>query len=408
MCLKTITFYVFVRQEVFENTFKKDRRKLINVIFSYPKKEADIVRSMKNSTMKKIANRFGWILGGFFILSYFAPSLIDRIFPSSPLASALLNISWVLLFLLAGFVGVIFFLVYSLGQNARRGNEHKEFAEKIGWNFQKEANLEFLRNDASRLQLGEYLQFHPLHGETHNLISGNVHNVDGIIKYGDLSEEDKKYSDDKIQSFEAMIFDQTITHDVWKHGFKLESFTSGSNQKGTKSKSQTIFLVRSKDFWFPPFCVEPEGFWQKLHAKLENNDVDFTEFPVFSHKYKFFGGFFEDEIRNIFNDDVLRFYEKQEPSFITIGHEDRLLIYEPEGLTDPEKLHNNVTFLIKLANHFLKSKEHMLPNALKKKKLRKTNNESIPKESVKLNNPDRVHPSKRKKKDTAKGKTNYW
>jgi hypothetical protein len=303
---------------------------------------------MKDSTLNKGKNIAMGILVGTTAVSYIAPQFL----PSNSIWSLIFIMVSALLTMILVFGAVIFTFIYIFTRSGIRSSEMEKLGKSIGWNFQKKANLEFLKDDAERLQLGEYIGYHPFRGETHNLLSGKIHNIGGAIKYGELSAEDNKHFAEQTTSYDALIFDQIIHHDVWEHGIKLELFLE-NNRHGTKSKEQTMFLIKLPEVWFPPFCVEPEGFWNKLHDVLDNQDFDFPEFPVFSHKYKLFGGFLEKDIRQVFNEDVIRFFEKQNHPFITVGHEDRLLIYQAEHTISPENFDNTMKFLLQLAHCFM-------------------------------------------------------
>lgn len=313
---------------------------------------------MELSTKKILKQAALWIPTGILLALYFFSEQIFNSFSyfqtASPLLSFFVNFCGTFLIIIVAFAALLFIFVRSM---AAGSNRHKEFegkAQELGWKYRGKTELEFLKEAAERLRLGEYLSYHPLRGKTHNLITGKVHNVDGAIKYGELSETDKEYHAEKTRSFEALIFDQIIWHDVSEHGFKVESFFKGS-KRNTKSKNQTMFLLKIPDLWLPAFCVEPEGFWNKLHDKLDRFDIDFPDFPVFSHKYQLYGELLDADQKDIFNQNVLQFYERQKPNFITIGHEDRLLIYEPEVLVATEDFHKKIVLLIKLTICFTKS-----------------------------------------------------
>ena len=314
---------------------------------------------MELSTKKILKKAALWIPTGVLLALYFFSEQIFNSFSffqtASPLLSFFVNFCGTFLIIFIAFAAIIFIAVRSLSSDSNRHKEFESKAQKLGWEYRGKTELEFLKEAAGRLRLGEYLSYHPLRGKTHNLIMGKVHNVDGAIKYGELSETDKEHHAEKTKSFEAMVFDQIIWHDVWEHGFKVESFFKGNNRNKTKSKNQTIFLLKTPDLWFPAFCVEPEGFWNKLHDKIDRFDIDFHDFPVFSHKYQLYGELLDANLNEIFNRNVLQLYEKQEPNFVTIGHEDKLLIYEPETLVAAEDFHEKIVLLIKLANCFTKS-----------------------------------------------------
>ena len=78
--------------------------------------------------------------------------------------------------------------------------------------------------------------------------------------------------------------------------------------KSTKRVQQTVFFLESRKLGLPEFYMHPENFFHRIGESLGlTEDIDFEEYPRFSHNYRLVG---EDEeyIRHHFQEPVLRFF----------------------------------------------------------------------------------------------------
>jgi hypothetical protein len=83
-------------------------------------------------------------------------------------------------------------------------------------------------------------------------------------------------------------------------------FTIGGGNSRRRIR-QTVFFVDSKELGLPHFSMRPENFFHRIGERLGMQDIDFVEYPSFSHQYLVKG---EDEglIRSVMSKDVLQFF----------------------------------------------------------------------------------------------------
>ncbi|MDH3243012.1 MAG: hypothetical protein OEM26_00225 [Saprospiraceae bacterium] len=108
-----------------------------------------------------------------------------------------------------------------------------------------------------------------------------------------------------------------IKHILWRDEVATDlkvrvfdyQYTVGGGQN-SRTISQTVFFIYSKDLGLPQFFLQPEKFFHRLGAWLGKEDIDFVEYPKFSDTYHLKG---EDEelIRHTFSDDVLHYFTKE-------------------------------------------------------------------------------------------------
>ncbi|MCP4403798.1 MAG: hypothetical protein GY801_41640 [bacterium] len=104
---------------------------------------------------------------------------------------------------------------------------------------------------------------------------------------------------------------------------------------------QTVILCDSHKLQLPSFTLRPENpgdMLQKIHSTFGYQDFNFGSHPSFSDHYVLQGSN-EDEIRGIFNKNILSYYEMH----LGVGTEgigEQLLFYEPSKRVSPEDIHS--------------------------------------------------------------------
>jgi len=101
------------------------------------------------------------------------------------------------------------------------------------------------------------------------------------------------YSDDRLT--EERIFDYSYTV---------------HNGQNAQVITQTVYMVKSNILEMPNCFMRPEYFTDKIAGILGYQDIDFAEYPQFSHDY-LLRSKDEEYIRLFFNDALLSFFEKE-------------------------------------------------------------------------------------------------
>jgi hypothetical protein len=102
-------------------------------------------------------------------------------------------------------------------------------------------------------------------------------------------------------------------------------YTVGSGKNST-TYSQTILIIQSAQLHLPPFTLCPENIFHKIGGMFGYKDIDFTSHPKFSKQYLLRGSD-EGSIREMFNEDVLYFFEKAKGLSVE-GKDDRFIYYK--------------------------------------------------------------------------------
>ncbi|MBK9254461.1 MAG: hypothetical protein IPM42_03125 [Saprospiraceae bacterium] len=131
-----------------------------------------------------------------------------------------------------------------------------------------------------------------------------------------------------------------------------------STGKTTHTYRQTIYFVNSKLLALPYFKMKPEHFGHKLATLLGIEDIDFTEYPVFSQKYHLKG---DDEhfVRATFKDHVLKFFSQHHGWTIEAANY-YLIFYKAQTLAHQDHL-NDFFKVAKGVYHLFKeaSEDHL-------------------------------------------------
>ena len=85
-----------------------------------------------------------------------------------------------------------------------------------------------------------------------------------------------------------------------------------SSQNSSRTYSQTVYFRYSKSLALPHFVMVPEKWYHRLGTYFGMQDIDFVEYPKFSHNY-LLKGEDEDYIRHHFNHPKLvNFFDKHD------------------------------------------------------------------------------------------------
>lgn len=98
---------------------------------------------------------------------------------------------------------------------------------------------------------------------------------------------------------------------------------------------QTFFFVQSKALGLPEMLLKPESFFHKIGNLLGRQDIDFEEWPEFSHKFLLRGD--EWRIRRTVTEELTRFFLVEKDWCLeTVGY--FLLFYRPKKLVAPHEI----------------------------------------------------------------------
>ena len=95
--------------------------------------------------------------------------------------------------------------------------------------------------------------------------------------------------------------------------------------KNSSTHLHSIIIVQSIHLLLPVFTLAPENIFHKIGGVFGYQDIDFSSHPKFSKQY-LLRGEDEDAIRETFNDELLKFYEKNK-TFNTEGNNDKFVFF---------------------------------------------------------------------------------
>jgi hypothetical protein len=121
--------------------------------------------------------------------------------------------------------------------------------------------------------------------------------------------------------------------------------------KNSQRHNLTVAYFQSNDLRLPLFSLRPENVFHKMFGAFGYQDIDFTNRPEFSRRY-LLRGQDEQNIRNVFSERVLSFYETQNQHFSTDAGGDQLFIYQEGVRVSPESLRPFVEWCRGLVNQF--------------------------------------------------------
>ena len=88
------------------------------------------------------------------------------------------------------------------------------------------------------------------------------------------------------------------------HLFDYKYIISTGNS--SRTFRQSVFFVQSKNLGLPEMLLMPEKFFHKIGSLLGMQDIDFVEWPEFSHKFLVQGD--EWRIRRTMTEELTRFF----------------------------------------------------------------------------------------------------
>lgn len=124
--------------------------------------------------------------------------------------------------------------------------------------------------------------------------------------------------------------------------------TEGARTTENNYKTSVLFISHLHDH-FPDFRMEKEGYFDKFFS---GQDINFSGFPAFSKMYLLKGSN-EKAIRDFFDEDLLRFFEKN-TDFLVETKANKILIHRDLGLTSPYDVENEFAFaeeLFRIIHH---------------------------------------------------------
>lgn len=123
--------------------------------------------------------------------------------------------------------------------------------------------------------------------------------------------------------------------DVQLHLFDYQ-YTTGSG-KHSSTHRYTVAALEVRNFNLPKFHLKPEHFGHAIAKLFGYDDIDFTDFPVFSKKYHLSGDN-EDAVRSVFTPDVLAYFEENAKGNLSVEAWDSwLVLYRSGGRKKPNK-----------------------------------------------------------------------
>jgi hypothetical protein len=99
---------------------------------------------------------------------------------------------------------------------------------------------------------------------------------------------------------------------------------------------QTVAAFYLPETRLPLFALRPEHVFHKIGSALGYQDIDFDRFPTFSSSYLLRGGD-EPAVRELFNDNVLMFFENR-TGLCVEGGDDWLIVYRTRRRVKPQQL----------------------------------------------------------------------
>ena len=124
------------------------------------------------------------------------------------------------------------------------------------------------------------------------------------------------------------------TDDVELTIFDYE-YTTGT-RKNSRTWRQTVVCFEGSESVFPQFSLRPERLLDKVGSALGFQDIDFDTHPKFSKNYLLRGSP-EERIREVFNEDVLSFFETK--SDVSVEAQGQLLVlFRRNGRVKPHEI----------------------------------------------------------------------
>lgn len=109
--------------------------------------------------------------------------------------------------------------------------------------------------------------------------------------------------------------------EIWMFDY---TYRVGSGKR-SRTHTQTVVLLNDPEIVLPRFVLMPETLFHRLGGLFGYADIDFDDYPDFSKRY-LLRGEAETDIRRLFNDRVIPFYQNH-PGVNTEGSGNLALYY---------------------------------------------------------------------------------
>jgi hypothetical protein len=109
-----------------------------------------------------------------------------------------------------------------------------------------------------------------------------------------------------------------------------------SQDEGTDLVTQTVIVFESDRLALPEFVLGPKGLLHNIRNNFSHKDINFESRPNFAKKY-WVRGENEEDIRKIFNDKIIDYYERHS-SLNTEGKGTRLICYRYKKLVPSNQI----------------------------------------------------------------------
>lgn len=108
-------------------------------------------------------------------------------------------------------------------------------------------------------------------------------------------------------------------------------------QPTSKRYATTTMLVMGIKDELPEFELRKEDHLDRLKQYIGINDIDFSNYPIFSSKYLLKGNE-EERIRNLFSRELIEFLEKNDKYIVECKHKDLLIYTEKDSVMNVEEV----------------------------------------------------------------------
>lgn len=119
-------------------------------------------------------------------------------------------------------------------------------------------------------------------------------------------------------------------------------FLSKGIRMSEQSHKMSVLLVYGVEAYIPDFTLGREHLLAKLIQSVGYGDIDFDEYPNFSELY-LLKGEKEDEIRTLFSNELIDFFEKNQ-GFNIESRNNNILIYKEKALMSRVEMEDAVEF----------------------------------------------------------------
>jgi hypothetical protein len=116
----------------------------------------------------------------------------------------------------------------------------------------------------------------------------------------------------------------------------LDYFYRTGGGKSSRKRGQTVLIIHSQKFDLPSFALYPENIVHRIANLFGTQDIDISFHRKFSNSYVLRGKN-EEEVRRIFSDDILLYFEGHTGLSVE-GRDKRVLFYRNGRLIGPSEI----------------------------------------------------------------------